>query len=69
MAPAQRSETDNVSSKAQPETGGETGGQVLFTKYDRRSLTYANSFDSPGTAAIIRGMEWSPTIRMASSTG
>jgi len=58
MAPAQRSGTHDVSSKAQPETGGETGGQVLFTRYDRRSLTYANSFDSPGTAAIIRGMEW-----------
>jgi len=58
MAPAKRSGTDDVSSKAQPETGGETGGQVLFTRYDRRSLTYANSFDSPGTAAIIRGMEW-----------
>jgi len=62
MAPAWRSGTDDVSSKAQSETGGEpggdTGGQVLFTRYDRRSLTYANSFDSPGTAAIIRGMEW-----------
>ncbi len=58
MAPAQRSGTDDVSSKAQPETGGETGGQMLFTRYDRRSLTYANSFDSPATATIIRGMEW-----------
>ncbi|MGR3518483.1 MAG: lysophospholipid acyltransferase family protein [Roseovarius sp.] len=58
MAPAQRSGTDDVSSKAQPETGGETGGQILFTRYDRRSLTYANSFDSPATATIIRGMEW-----------
>lgn len=47
-----------MTSKPEPETGGETGEQVLFTKYDRRSLTYANSFDSPGTALIIRGMEW-----------
>lgn len=26
--------------------------------YDRRSLTYANSFDAPLTAATIRAMEW-----------
>jgi putative hemolysin len=62
MAPAQRSGTDDVNTKAEAETGAETGaeagGHVLFTKYDRRSLTYANSFDSPGTAAFIRGMEW-----------
>ena len=31
---------------------------VSFTKYDRRSLTYANSFDRPWTASIIRGIEW-----------
>ncbi|MCM2563467.1 lysophospholipid acyltransferase family protein [Lutimaribacter sp. EGI FJ00015] len=31
---------------------------VVYTKYDRRSLTYANSFDSPMTATIIRAMEW-----------
>ena len=30
---------------------------VNFTKYDRRSLTYANSFDSPLVAAIIRRVE------------
>ena len=30
---------------------------VNFTKYDRRSLTYANSFDSPLVAAIIRTVE------------
>ena len=29
--------------------------EVVFTKYDRRSLTYANSFDTPLTATIIRG--------------
>lgn len=27
-------------------------------KYDRRSLTYANSFDAPLTASAIRAMEW-----------
>jgi len=47
-----------VSTNAQDETGGSTGETVVFTKYDRRSLTYANSFDSPMTAAIIRVMEW-----------
>ena len=33
-------------------------GDVVYTKYDRRSLTYANSFDSPLTATVIRAMEW-----------
>jgi putative hemolysin len=47
-----------VSTNAQDETGGTAGETVVFTKYDRRSLTYANSFDSPMTAAIIRVMEW-----------
>ena len=62
MAPAGRNGTSDVSSKAQPETGGDTGGdtgeRIEFHKYDRRSLTYANSFDSPATSRIIRGMEW-----------
>lgn len=31
---------------------------VNFTKYDRRSLTYANSFDAPLTSFIIRTLEW-----------
>ncbi|MEM7075658.1 MAG: lysophospholipid acyltransferase family protein [Pseudomonadota bacterium] len=31
---------------------------VLPTKYDRRSLTYANTFDSPATALTIRSIEW-----------
>lgn len=35
-----------------------TAGTVNFTKYDRRSLTYANTFDSPRTAATIRTIEW-----------
>lgn len=34
------------------------GETVNFTKYDRRSLTYANSFDSPRTAFTIRAIEW-----------
>ncbi|ARE84707.1 conserved hypothetical protein [Roseovarius sp. EC-HK134] len=44
--------------KAQPESGTETGDTVLYTKYDRRSLTYANSFDNGLTSFIIRVMEW-----------
>ncbi|GAW36834.1 hypothetical protein RA2_03909 [Roseovarius sp. A-2] len=47
-----------MSTNAQDETGGTACETVVFTKYDRRSLTYANSFDSPTTAAIIRVMEW-----------
>ncbi|MGX0879390.1 putative hemolysin [Roseovarius sp. MBR-154] len=47
-----------MSTNAQDETGGTARETVVFTKYDRRSLTYANSFDSPMTAAIIRVMEW-----------
>lgn len=38
-----------------PEQPGET---VSFTKYDRRSLTYANSFDTPAAAFTIRFIEW-----------
>ncbi|WP_297770141.1 lysophospholipid acyltransferase family protein [uncultured Roseovarius sp.] len=47
-----------MNTKAQPESGNEAGETVLFTKYDRRSLTYANSFDSRLTSFIIRTLEW-----------
>jgi len=47
-----------VSIKAQPKIGSEAGETVIFQKYDRRSLTYANSFDSRLTSVIIRTMEW-----------
>lgn len=33
-------------------------GKVVFTKYDRRSLTYANTFDSPLKSLLIKTMEW-----------
>ncbi len=36
----------------------QASGTVNLTKYDRRSLTYANSFDSPRTAFTIRAIEW-----------
>ncbi|SMC12715.1 hypothetical protein ROA7745_02545 [Roseovarius aestuarii] len=35
-----------------------SGEEVNFTTYDRRSLTYANSFDTPVTSLIIRTIEW-----------
>ncbi len=38
--------------------GTEAVETVTFTKYDRRSLTYANSFDNPWQAGLIRAMEW-----------
>lgn len=44
--------------KFQERPGGEPGETVTFTKYDRRSLTYANSFDSTFTATVIRTVEW-----------
>ncbi|MEQ8257230.1 MULTISPECIES: lysophospholipid acyltransferase family protein [Roseovarius] len=50
--------TDHVAEKAQDQSGDGSPGSVNFTKYDRRSLTYANSFDSPGTAFTIRAVEW-----------
>ncbi len=32
--------------------------KAVFKKYDRRTLTYANSFDNPWKAGLIRIMEW-----------
>ena len=40
------------------QTQDEGAGSVNFTKYDRRSLTYANSFDAPFTSFCIRTIEW-----------
>ena len=57
-AVAVRDRDGAVSIKAQPKTGSEAGETVVFTKYDRRSLTYANSFDSRLTSFVIRTMEW-----------
>ncbi|WP_338551182.1 lysophospholipid acyltransferase family protein [Roseovarius phycicola] len=44
--------------RAQDQIGGQVTGPVSPTKYDRRSLTYANSFDAPLTAFTIRAIEW-----------
>src|SRR6056297_318903 len=50
--------SDQVTERAQDGIGDQPAGMVNFTKHDRRSLTYANSFDSPMTALTIRTLEW-----------
>ncbi len=42
----------------QDQRNADGDGTVNFTKYDRRSLTYANSFDSPVVSMTIRVIEW-----------
>ncbi|WP_074646856.1 lysophospholipid acyltransferase family protein [Thalassovita gelatinovora] len=37
---------------------GQPGQGVNFTTYDRRSLTYASTFDSNATALMIKALEW-----------
>ncbi len=51
--------TDHVADNVQEDQALKQAGETVnFTKYDRRSLTYANSFDDPMTARIIRTIEW-----------
>ncbi|MEO1139517.1 MAG: lysophospholipid acyltransferase family protein [Pseudomonadota bacterium] len=50
--------SDHLVDHTQDQIGDQSPGTVNFTKYDRRSLTYANSFDSPRTAFTIRAIEW-----------
>jgi putative hemolysin len=47
-----------VADRSQDQSPEDKAGAVNFTKYDRRSLTYANSFDAPVTSFIIRAIEW-----------
>ena len=49
---------DLVTKNRQDQTGDDTSETMTFTKYDRRSLTYANSFDTPLVSFIIRFIEW-----------
>ncbi|MEO0894713.1 MAG: lysophospholipid acyltransferase family protein [Pseudomonadota bacterium] len=49
---------DRKQDQTPQDTSGSVGGSVNFTKYDRRSLTYANSFDAPLTSFCIRSIEW-----------
>lgn len=44
--------------RTQDQIGNQVSAPVSPTKYDRRSLTYANSFDSPMTSFTIRAIEW-----------
>ena len=50
--------SDQVTERADNRGAGQSDEAVNFNKYDRRSLTYANSFDSPMTAFTIRAIEW-----------
>ncbi len=50
--------SNRVVDNLQDRSDTSSGEAVSFSKYDRRSLTYANSFDSPMTAAVIRTVEW-----------
>jgi len=47
-----------LTNKVQDQPDRTSGETVSFTKYDRRSLTYANSFDTPITSLVIRTIEW-----------
>jgi len=47
-----------VADSVQDQTGAQPGETVTFTNYDRRSLTYATSFDTPLVATVIRTVEW-----------
>ena len=40
-----------------PAHGPRAEGEVTFTKYDRRSLSYASTFDDPWKARVISAME------------
>ncbi len=52
---------DDVVDTAQdsnPRLRRDAGGQPQGEVYDRRTLTYANSFDDPWTAFAIKAIEW-----------
>lgn len=50
--------TKQVADHVKDQAREEPGETVNFTRYDRRSLTYANSFDTPAAAFTIRSIEW-----------
>lgn len=47
-----------MANNVQDQSDGPSGQTVTFNHYDRRSLTYANSFDTPFTSFVIRTVEW-----------
>jgi putative hemolysin len=55
---ARRNGNSTLAERQDKHAADEIGETVNFTKYDRRSLTYANSFDTPITAFTIRTIEW-----------
>jgi putative hemolysin len=55
---ARRNGNSTLAERQDEHAADEIGETVNFTKYDRRSLTYANSFDTPVAAFIIRTIEW-----------
>lgn len=66
MTTEQREQGNQTSGEASPDSHMQTVNDnqataeqtMTFPKYDRRSLTYSNTFDTPLTALIIRGIEW-----------
>ena len=50
--------SEQVAEYPDQQAGDAPAETVSFTKYDRRSLTYANSFDSPLKSAAIQSVEW-----------
>ncbi|MFD2738123.1 lysophospholipid acyltransferase family protein [Sulfitobacter aestuarii] len=49
---------DETQSAAPRDLAGPPQPTVSFTRYDRRSLSYASTFDDPVKAGVIRVMEW-----------
>lgn len=47
-----------MAERVEQQTGKDAAGPTSPARYDRRSLTYANSFDSPLTSLTIRAVEW-----------
>ncbi len=47
-----------MSQTQQDRASDTSANEVIYSSYDRRSLTYANSFDSPLNAFVIRLIEW-----------
>lgn len=50
--------TQNRSNGTEPVAPEASEGNVTFTKYDRRSLTYSTTFEDPIRRNIIRAIEW-----------
>ena len=49
--------TENAPTSPTPLLNDGSGEPVTFTKYDRRSLSYASTFDHPVKSGIISAIE------------